>query len=86
MSRLHRASIKPRKHILDTEISQAMKDLIQDKYHLQYELAPPGCHRCNAAEVTIHNFKCHFLSILAGVADNFPLELWDNLLPKPKSP
>jgi hypothetical protein len=30
---LHRASIQPCKHILDNEISQAMKDLIQDKYH-----------------------------------------------------
>ncbi|KAL7478375.1 hypothetical protein ACHAW6_004139 [Cyclotella cf. meneghiniana] len=84
MSRLHRAGIQLRKHILDNEISQAMKDLIHDKYHMQYELAPPGCHRRNAAEVVIRNFKCHFLSILAGVADDFPLQLWDKLLPQTK--
>eukprot|EP00804_Cyclotella_cryptica_P014189 CCRYP_005610-RA/>CCRYP_005610-RA protein AED:0.40 eAED:0.40 QI:0/0/0/1/0/0/3/0/300 len=41
-----------------------------------------GCHRRNAAEVAIHNFKSHFLSILAGVADDFPMKLWDKLLPQ----
>jgi len=82
MTHLHCAGIQPRKHILDNEISLAMKDLIQDKYHLQYELAPTGSHRCNATEVAIRNFKCHFLGILAGVADDFPLQLWDKLLPQ----
>jgi hypothetical protein len=51
---------------------------------LLLELVPPGCHRCNAAEVAIHNFKAHFLSILAGVADCFPQNLWDWLLPQTK--
>jgi hypothetical protein len=45
---------------------------------------PPGCHRHNAAEVAIHNFKAHFLSILAGVADNFPSNIWDWLLTQTK--
>ena len=46
------------------------------------ELVPPGCHRQSAAEVAIHNFKSHFLSVLAGVADDFPQNLWDRLLPQ----
>ena len=46
------------------------------------ELVPPGCHQRNAAEVAIHNFKAHFLSVLAGVANNFPPNLWDQLLPQ----
>jgi hypothetical protein len=45
------------------------------------ELVPPGCHQRNAAEVAIRNFKSHFLSVLAGVADDFPQNLWDPLLP-----
>ncbi len=49
---------------------------------MEYELVPPGCHQCNAAEVAIRNFKAHFLSILAGVADDFPLHQWDKLLPQ----
>ena len=47
---------------------------------MKLELVPPGCHRCNAAEVAIRNFKAHFLSILAGTADSFSPTLWDRLL------
>ena len=49
---------------------------------MEMELVPPGCHRRNAAEVAIRNFKSHFLSVLAGVADDFPMQLWDRLLPQ----
>ena len=80
--RLKRAGIEPKKHVLDNEISSAMKDLIKIKYKMDYELVPPGCHRRNATEVAIRNFKAHFLSILAGVADDFPMRLWDRLLPQ----
>ena len=82
MTRLGRSGIVPIKHILDNEVSEAMKDVIRDEYKMQMELAPPGCHRRNAAEVAIRNFKAHFLSILAGVADDFPMQLWDKLLPQ----
>ncbi len=43
---------------------------------------PLGCYRRNAAEVAIHNFKAHFLSVLASVANDFPPNLWDWLLPQ----
>ncbi len=46
------------------------------------ELVPPGCHRQNAAAVAICNFNSHFLSVLAGVANDFPQNLWDHLLPQ----
>eukprot|EP00956_Cyclotella_meneghiniana_P001304 scaffold1404_cov37-Cyclotella_meneghiniana.AAC.8 len=82
MTRLNRAGIFPKKHVLDNEISQAMKDYVRDEYKMTVELVPPGCHRRNAAEVAIRNFKAHFLSILAGTADDFPLQLWDKLLPQ----
>ena len=49
---------------------------------MNVELVPPGCHRQNAAVVAICNFKSDFLSILAGVADDFPQNLWDHLLPQ----
>ena len=62
--RLKHAGITPKKHVLDNEVSAAMKDLIKTKYHMEYELVPPGCHRHNAAEVSIQNFKAHFLRFL----------------------
>ena len=82
MLRLKRAGIEPKKHILDNEVSDAMKTMIKDEYKMELELVPPGCHRRNAAEVAIRNFKAHFLSILAGTDDDFPPSLWDRLLPQ----
>ena len=75
MTRLKQANIVPKKHVLDNEVSETMKELMKDQYQL--ELVLPGCHRRNAAEVAIQNFKVHFLSILAGVSDDFPMQLWD---------
>jgi hypothetical protein len=61
-----------------------MKTLITENYKMAYKLVPPGCHHRNVAKVAIRNFKAHFLSILAGVADDFPFKLWDKLLPQAK--
>ena len=82
VTRLRRAGVTPKKHILDNEISTNMKNHIRDHYQFQLELVPPGCHRRNAAEVAIRNFKAHFLSVLVGTADSFPPSLWDRLLPQ----
>ncbi|KAL7483260.1 hypothetical protein ACHAW6_008910 [Cyclotella cf. meneghiniana] len=62
-----------------------MKQTITEKYKMKYELVPPGCHQRNAAKVAIQNFKSHFLSILAGVSDDFPLKLWGKLLSQEES-
>jgi hypothetical protein len=59
-----------------------MKNHICDTCKMNMELVPPGCHWQNVAEVAICNFKSHFLSVLAGVADDFPQNLWDHLLPQ----
>jgi hypothetical protein len=59
-----------------------MKKHICNTHKFNMELVPPGCHQQNAAEVAIHNFKAHFLSVLAGVFDDFPPCLWDRLLPQ----
>ncbi len=61
-----------------------MKNHIHHTCKFNMELVPPRCHQCNAAEVAICNFKAHFLSVLAGVANNFPPNLWDQLLPQTK--
>ncbi len=59
-----------------------MKNHIHSTHKFDMELVPPGCHQRNAAEVAIHNFKAHFLSVLAGVSNDFPPSLWDRLLPQ----
>ena len=82
MTRLKRAVIVPKKHVLDNEVSEVTKAIIRDKYHMEMELVPPGCNRRNVAEVAIRNFKAHFLSVLAGTAEEFPPSLWDRLIPQ----
>jgi len=73
--RLKRAGIVLKKHVLNNKVSENMKNHICDTCKINMELVPPGCHQCNAAEVAIRNFKAHFLSVLAGVVDNFPPSL-----------
>ena len=53
-----------------------MKTIICDEYQMVMELVPPGCHQRNATEAAIKNFKAHFISVLAGIADGFPPSLW----------
>ena len=68
--------------ILDNEASEKYKRSIKTKWNANYQLVPPNTHRSNAAERAIHTFKAHFISILAGVAPDFPRNLWDLLLPQ----
>jgi hypothetical protein len=82
VKQLKNAGVQPKKHVLDNEISENRTQHIRNQYKFTLELVPPGCHRRNAAEVAIHNFKAHFLSVLAGMAENFPNSLWDRLLPQ----
>lgn len=58
------------------------KKPIVQRYNMQLELLLPGCHCRNTAEVTIHNFRCHFLSILAGLANDFLFYPWERVFPQ----
>ena len=71
---------KPSLHILDNEASDAFKSAIKENCNLQ--LVPPDTHRRNLAERAIQTFMSHFIAILAGVDQSFPMNLWDRLLPQ----
>ena len=43
LKRLKRAGVETKKHVLDNECSEKLKELIRDTCKL--ELVPPGCHR-----------------------------------------
>jgi hypothetical protein len=72
--------VKPTTHIMDNEASAEYKKIIHKNCTIQ--LVPPNNHRCNFAERAIQTFKSHFIAILAGVDDTFPIRLWDKLLPQ----
>jgi hypothetical protein len=71
---------KPKLQTLDNESSAALKGFFT-KNDVGYQLVPPHCHRRNAAERAFRTFKEHFFSVFASVDPDFPLHLWDRLLP-----
>jgi hypothetical protein len=72
---------KPKLQTLDNEASATLKIFLTEN-EVEYQLVPPHCHRHNAAERAIRNFKKHFVAGLASVDPDFPLHLWDHLLPQ----
>jgi hypothetical protein len=72
---------KPKLQTLDNEASAALKSFFTGN-DVEYQLVPPRCHQRNSDERAIHTFKEHFVSCLASVDPDFPLHLWDRLLPQ----
>lgn len=72
--------IKPTMHILDNKVSPAFKSKFRENCDLQ--LTPPDTHQRNLAERAIQTFKNHFIAILVGVDKDFPMQLWDRLIPQ----
>ncbi len=80
---LHAAGIVPKHHILDNKCSDEFKDKKTIKCKkMTYQLVPPHNHHRNCAKKAIQTFKDHFVAILCGVDKEFPLNLWDLLLPQ----
>ncbi len=66
-------------HHLDNKCLAAFKACIA-KNGMTHELVLPDCHHHNITEQAIRTFKNHFVSILSGVDDRFPLTLWCHLV------
>jgi len=71
--------VKPTTYIMDNKASAEYKKVICKNCTIQ--LVPPNNHRRNLAERAIQTFKSHFIAIIAGIDDTFPMQLWDKLLP-----
>ncbi len=79
LNRMKATGLGLRKQVLDNKCSVVMKACIKEN-SMDYKLVSPGQHRGNQAEQAIQTFKAHFISILAGVDNKFPLLLWCHLL------
>jgi hypothetical protein len=73
--------LRPKLQRLDNEASTKLKEYMCLQ-NINYQLAPPHCHRRNAAERAIWTFKNHFVAGLASTNKPFPLHLWDRLIPQ----
>ena len=80
MQRLKEKDLLVDLHILDNECSKEYQATIRIRWKVQFQPIPPDMHRQNSEEQVIRTFKARFLAILAGVAPDFPLHLWDLLL------
>ena len=50
--------------------------------NISYQYVPPNCKRRNAAERALRTLKNHFIATLCTVEKDFPLQLWDTILPQ----
>ena len=67
--------------VLNNEAIASYQRQITDKWKADFQLVPPNIHRRNTAERAIRTFKAHFLAILAGVAPDYPRNLWHIPIP-----
>jgi hypothetical protein len=73
--------LKPSLKLLDNEASLALRKYLT-KQGIDHQLAPPHIHQRKNAERAIQSFKNHFISGICSIDPNFPLKLWDKLLPQ----
>ena len=71
--------VSPNWHVLDNEAPAEFKHVIR-KNGCIVELTPADVHRRNIAERAIQTWKGHFIAVLAGVDEKFPLHEWDRLI------
>jgi hypothetical protein len=74
-------SLRPQLQRLDNEASHALLQFM-DSQNIDVQLSPPYVHRRNAAERAIRTFKNHFIAGLCSTDSEFPMNLWDHLLPQ----
>ena len=66
---------------LDNETSAPLEAFARSN-GITIEYCPPHQHRSLKAERAIRTFKNHFIATLGTVYSNFPMQLWDELLPQ----
>ena len=81
LATLNTRGYAPTISVMDNECSKAVKAHIRS-HNMDIHLVPPHNHRVNAAERAIATFKEHFISALATVDKDCPLQLWDDFLPQ----
>ena len=79
--RLKDCGLVPKHHCLNNKMSVEFEAAIKAN-GMTFQLVTLHNHQMNTSEKAIQAFKEHFIVILRGVAENFPLHLWDKLLPQ----
>jgi hypothetical protein len=80
-TKLVTAGLRPKLQRLDKECSKVLKQFLTAQ-KVDFQLVPPGLHRRNAAKRAIRTFQNHFIAGLCSVDAEFPIHLWDRLVPQ----
>ncbi len=79
VNQMKAAGLGLKHHQLDNECSANFKACIHHN-NMTHELVPPDCHQRNMAERAIQTLKNHFVTIISGIDNRFPLSLWCHLV------
>ena len=77
--RMKTAGLGTKKHVLENDISKEYTAAIRAN-GATHELVPLEEHRRNIAAKSIQTYKNHFVGVLAGLHESFPMHLWCRLL------
>ena len=73
--------LKPKLQPLVNEATAVLKKFITD-IGINFQLAPPHAHRRNSVERCIRTCKNHLIATFSSTDKDFPLHLWDRMLPQ----
>ena len=72
--------LTPQYQMLDNECPGGLKTFLRES-SVKFQLVPPYLHRTNATERAIQTYKDHLIAGLSSCYPNFPLHLWNRLIP-----
>jgi hypothetical protein len=72
--------LKPIFQTKDKEASAALKKILTS-HEMKFQLVLPRIHRQNVVERAIQTFKNHYIAGICSTDKQFPLHLWDRLVP-----
>jgi hypothetical protein len=78
---LSERGLKPSFQMLDNECPAALKKFMTAN-DINFQLVPPYLHHTNAAEKAIGIYKDHLIAGLSSCDPNFPMHLWDRIIPQ----
>ena len=77
---LSNRGLTPQYQMLDNEFPGVLKTFLRES-SVKFQLVPPYLHRTNAEELAFQTYKDHLIAGLSICDPNFPLHLWDRLIP-----
>jgi hypothetical protein len=80
-NKLAQKGFKPKLNVMDNQATKHIKTFLMEE-ECKLQLVEPHNHRVNAAEQAIQTFKDAFILALATTDRDFPLQLWDKLMPQ----